>query len=104
MRRCASISMPSRFRSALAALMIRRWSTKAPSIQRLAAKEDILGRSQFRNQVQFLVNDRDAGALGVLNAREANRRALDPDLAVVVDVDAGQDLHQGRFACAVLAQ
>ena len=32
MRRCASISMPSRFKSALAALMIRRWSTKAPRI------------------------------------------------------------------------
>ena len=71
--------------------------------QRLAAKEDILGRGQFGNQVQFLVNDRDAGALGVLNARKANRRAFDPDLAVIVDVHAGEDLHQGRFARAVLA-
>ena len=70
--------------------------------QRLAAKEDVLGRGQFGNQVQFLVDDRDAGALGVLNAREANRRALDPDLAVIVDVHAGEDLHQGRFARAVL--
>src|ERR1700721_1696718 len=109
MRRCASISMPRRFKSALAALMIRPWSTKAPRIsgspprRRLAAEEDVLGRGQFRNQVQFLVNDRDASALSVLNAREANRRALDPDLAVIVDVDAGEDLHQGRFARAVLA-
>ena len=36
--------------------------------QRLPAKEDVLRRSQFGNQVQFLVNDRDASALGVLNA------------------------------------
>ena len=70
--------------------------------QRLAAKEDVLGRGQFGNQVEFLVDDRDASALGVLNAREANRRALDPDLAVIVDVHTGEDLHQGRFARAVL--
>ena len=76
---------------------------EGPEDQRLAAKEDVLGRGQFGNQVEFLVDDRDAGALGVLNAGEANRRALDPDLAVIVDVHAGEDLHQGRLAGAVLA-
>ena len=76
---------------------------EGPEDQRLAAKEDVLGRGQFGNQIEFLVDDRDAGALGVLNAREANRRALDPDLAVIVDVHAGEDLHQCRFAGAVLA-
>ena len=70
--------------------------------KRLAAKEDVLGRGQFGNQIEFLVDDRDASAFGVLNARETNRRALDPDLAVIVDMHAGEDLHQGRFAGAVL--
>ena len=31
-----------------------------------------------------------------------NGRALDLDLPVIVDVHAGEDLHQGRFARAVL--
>ena len=70
--------------------------------QRLAAKEDVLGRGQLGNQVEFLVDDRDAGALRVLNAGEENRRALDPDLAVIVDVHSGEDLHQGRLARAIL--
>ena len=36
--------------------------------ERFAAKKDILGRSQLGHQVQFLVNNRDASALGVLNS------------------------------------
>ena len=79
MRRCGSISMPSRFRSALAAFTMRRRSTIVPSDQRLAAEEDVLGRGQFRNQIELLMDDRDAGALGVLDAGEPDRRALDPD-------------------------
>ncbi len=75
---------------------------EGPEDKRLAAKEDVLGRGQFGNQIELLVDDRDARAFCVLNAGEANRRALDPDLAVIVDVHAGEDLHQGRFARAVL--
>src|ERR1700722_19267625 len=73
-----------------------------PEDKRLAAKENILGRRQFGNQVEFLVDDRDAGAFSVLYIRETNRRALDPDLAIIVDVHSSEDLHQGRFARAVL--
>ena len=70
--------------------------------QWLAAEKDVVGRGQLGNQVEFLVDDRDARALGVLNARETNVRTLDPDLAVIVDVHAREDLHQCRFARAVL--
>ena len=70
--------------------------------QWLAAEKDVVGRGQLGNQVEFLVDDRDARALGVLNARETNVCTLDPDLAVIVDVHAREDLHQCRFARAVL--
>ena len=52
MRLCGSISMPSRFRSALAALTIRRRSTNVAEDQRLAAEKDVVGRGQFRNEIQ----------------------------------------------------
>jgi hypothetical protein len=49
------------------------------------------------------MDNRDARTLGVLNARETDGRSLDADHAVVVDVHAGEDFHQCRFAGAVLA-
>ena len=49
------------------------------------------------------MNDRNACALGVLNAREFRRRAHDPDDAVILDVHAGENLHQRALAGAVLA-
>src|ERR1700722_17653322 len=102
MRRCASISMPSRFNSAVAAFAMRLWSTRAPRISGSRPREKFSGAGHFGTRVEFLVDDRDASSLGVLNAREANRRTLDPDFAVIIDMHAGEDLHQGRFARAVL--
>jgi hypothetical protein len=93
--------MPSRFNNARSLRDAAMIDERAKD-ERLTAKKDVLGRSQFGNQVQFLVNDRDAGALRVLNAREPNRGALDLDLAFIFDVHAGENFHQGRFARAVL--
>ena len=71
--------------------------------QRLAAEEDVVGRRQFRDEVELLMNDRDPRPLGVLHACELHRRSRDPDDSVVLDVNAGEDLHQRRLAGAVLA-
>ena len=71
--------------------------------QRLAAKEDVVGRRQLRDEIELLMNDRNARPLGVLHAGELHRRAHEPDDAVVLDVNAGENLHQRRLAGAVLA-
>jgi hypothetical protein len=49
------------------------------------------------------VDDGDAGRLGLADVGEADHAAIQPDLALISCMDAGQDLHQRRFAGAVLA-
>ena len=73
-----------------------------PEDQRFAAKKNIVGRRQLGDEVEFLVDDRDARALGVLHAGETNRRSRKPNRAFVFDMDAGEDFHQSAFAGAVL--
>ena len=60
----------------------------------LAAQEDVGGRGQVLDQVQLLVDDADAGGLGVARAGEADRLAAQQQLPLEVGDDAGQDLHQ----------
>ena len=74
-----------------------------PEDQRFAAEKNIVGRRQLGDEVEFLVDDRDARAFGVLHAGETNRRSGKPDRAFVFDMHAGEDFHQSRFAGAVLA-
>ncbi len=71
----------------------------------LVAEEQVLGDRELRDQRELLVDDHDAGLLGLLDVREADFLALEDDLAGVgaVRVDAGEDLHQGRLAGTVLA-
>ena len=95
--------MPSRASSALRRLCDPAAVDDRPGDQRLAAEKDVVGRRQFGNEIEFLMDDRDARPLGVLNAGELRRRAVEPNDAVVLDVHAGEDLHQGRLAGAVLA-
>ena len=54
-------------------------------------------------EVQFLVDDRDAVLLGVAWVAQRQAAAFEKHLALVVRVDAAEDLHQGGFAGAVLA-
>ena len=82
--------------------MARR-SRKRPARQRLAAEEDVGGDAELGDEVELLVDDGDAGPLGVADAGEADGRAVDQDLAGVGGLDAGEDLHQRRLAGAVLA-
>ena len=46
----------------------------ARAARRLAAEEDVGGDGQLGDQVQLLVDDPDAGVLGVARAGEATRR------------------------------
>jgi hypothetical protein len=70
---------------------------------RLAADENVLRHGQMIHQLQFLMNDADAGGLRFARARERDRLAINEDFAGILRIDAGEDLHQRRFAGAVLA-
>ena len=70
---------------------------------RLAAEEDVLGDGAVRQEVELLVDDRDAGLLAPRRVVERDLLAVDPDRALVGRVHAGEDLHQRRLAGAVLA-
>jgi hypothetical protein len=70
---------------------------------RARAEEDIFSDRQFRNEVQFLMDDRDAREFRVAYAGKARPMAGNADGARVVAVDAGENFHQRRFAGAVLA-
>ena len=50
------------------------------------------------------MDDADAGGDRLARAVEADRRAVEPQLALVRTIDAGDDLDQRRFAGAVLAE
>ncbi len=52
----------------------------------------------------MLVDHRQPGEHGISRALEPHRLTVDPDLAFVRVVQPEQDVHQGRFAGAVLAQ
>ena len=95
-RLCGSMSMPSRRKSAVRRLRDPPPIDDGPGDQRLASEEDIVGRGQFGNEIELLMNDRDARPLGVLHAREPDRRARQPNGAVVFDMHPGDDLHQRR--------
>jgi hypothetical protein len=69
----------------------------------LAREIEVLGNGQVRDQVQFLVNDRDTGLLGVGRRLEIHGLAAVMDGAVVRAVLAADDFHQRRLTCAVFA-
>ena len=104
-RASGSSSMPSRSSSrARGGDHARRRSTTSPAMQRLAPEEDVGGDAELRDEVQLLVDDGDARPPRRRGRwRSATGRAVDPDLAVIVGVHAGEDLHQRRLAGAVLA-
>ena len=71
--------------------------------RRLAAEEHVAGDVQRVDELELLVDDRDAEPRGIDRPVHDNRRAVDANLARVGAMDAGQDLHQRRLAGAVLA-
>ena len=67
----------------------------------LAGGEDVLGHGQVGEQIQFLEDDADAPPCGVGAAAEHHRLAVDQDASRGRLLNAGDDLHQRRFAGAI---
>src|SRR5205823_6369752 len=71
---------------------------------RVVPDRDVLRRGEAADQPQLLVDHADAAQLGVVWRADRDRLAVDPDLAGLGPIDAGQDVHQAGLAGAVLAQ
>ena len=69
----------------------------------LAAEVDVLGDGELGDQVELLVDDGDAVALGVARAVQHERLAVEDSSPRVVRVRAAEDLHQRALARPVLA-
>ena len=87
----------------LARLGVHRGVLDEQAPARLAADKDVLGDGQVAHHVQLLVNDDDAGRLGLAGVVEFHLAALVGDGAGVLGVDARQHLHQRGLARAVFA-
>ena len=73
------------------------------SLAGLARQEDVLGDAQVGNQIKFLMNYRDARALGVARRSESLRLALEDHPAFIGLQLSAHHLHESRLARAVLA-
>ena len=82
----------------------RRLIDKAANPHRLPAKDDVLTNREMRNQVEFLMDARNAGLLGLSRVLNVDRMTVKSDFACVLLVCAAQNLYQGRFSRAVLAK
>src|ERR1700722_8499365 len=69
----------------------------AKAIGRLAVQEDVFRHGQFRDEVQFLKDDRDTGLFGVAGAVKPLFFSLDENVALITGIgpNAAQHLHQG---------
>jgi hypothetical protein len=67
------------------------------------AEADVLGDAAQRHQVDLLVDGTDAARLRALRRAHFEWPALEQDFAGVAAVVAGQDLDQGGFTGAILA-
>ena len=65
--------------------------------------ENVLGNGHVRAQGDFLVHEADAHLLGFRRRGNADRLAVEDDLAAVGLKNAVDDVHQGRLASAILA-
>ena len=76
---------------------------EAQAVERLAANPDVFRHRHVIHQVEFLMDHRDAVLQRVERRSQTDFLALESEGAGVRLVDAGDDLHQRRFARAVLA-
>jgi hypothetical protein len=84
------------------AVVLRR--PAEPGAGALPAEEHVVGHAEAGDQVELLVDRRDAQRDGRLGIGEPHRLALPGDQPLVGLVGAGQDLDQGRLAGAVLPE
>src|SRR5439155_18134369 len=72
--------------------------------RRLVTEKDVLGHRQLRYEAELLVHRRDAQHLRIAWRADDHRLAVEDDLAGIPAIRAAEDLHQRRFAGAVLAE
>ena len=101
--RSGSSATPSRVKICVASSRIARRSMRPTRLVRLAAHEDVLGHRQVGEQRRLLVDDGDAGGLGLRGAVEVHGFAVEQELPGVAAVEPGDDLDQSRLAGTVLA-
>ena len=70
----------------------------------LAAEGEVFGDGQRRDEVDLLIDGRDAAGFGVGRRTRGDASALEGDFAGVGGVDAGEDLDERGFAGAVFAE
>ena len=72
---------------------------------RLHSEKDVLRDRHVRGEVEFLEDDGDALVVGVAHAGQMQFLTLEDQLAAILVrwMSAGNDLHEGRLAGAVLA-
>ena len=71
---------------------------------RLVAEEDVLGDGEDRDQHEVLVDHVDAAGDRVRRPGDVDLFAVEQDLALVRTRESIEDVHEGRLACAVLAE
>ena len=72
-------------------------------IYRLPAGIDVLRDAQRADEAALLVDHGDAGIGGALLVGACERNAVELDRTAVRLIDAGDEVHEGRFSRAVLA-
>jgi hypothetical protein len=79
----------------LAGIAAERAAIDHAAAARFPADEDVFLHRHVREEVELLVDDRDAELLRLVRIGQRDRRALDLDRAGIRGIDAGEDLHQG---------
>ena len=84
-------------------LLARRAPLDDAEFSRQPAEHHVLGDRERRDEVDLLIDRRDAARLGVLRRLRMNLAPVEKHRAAVALIDAGDDLDHRRFARAVLA-
>ena len=80
-----------------------RPSSKVPNVELLATEEHVLHDVEVVAQREVLVHDLDAEMGGIPRRVQVAVLAVDEDFALVVGLDTGETLDQGRLSGAVVA-
>ena len=70
----------------------------------LQAQNNIFRGGEHVHQLEVLVHHADSQIIGVLGGADDHFLAVDTDLALVREIDAGEHIHQSGLAAAVFAQ
>ena len=104
MSTCVDGMREPRSASSRAASSCMRLQVEHAEAARLAAEEEVARDIEIVAERQVLVDHLDAGGARIPRRREGRAPAVDQDLAAVGLLRAGEDLHQRRFAGAVVAE